>query len=157
MPTEPALLAIPRVLAAVRLLLLNDAALAARLATVPAALGGGPAIYSEGAVPEGARPPFLTIGPFSETSESTMGSGRKWGSDVAMPIKLVTQSTDVGANLMTLDRLVVLLQGTRLTVADYSHATCLLAVIVDAYSDKYAGLVTLHYPTVWTMHVGQPQ
>jgi hypothetical protein len=152
----PALLAIPRVLAAVRARLLADAALVARLGSAPPELGGGPAIYSEGAVPDAARPPFLTLGPFSETDESTMGDGAKWGSDVRMPIKLVTQSTDVGANLWTLDRLVALLHGTRLTVADYDHASCALEVVVDAYSDKFAGLVTLHYPTVWAVHVGQP-
>jgi len=155
MPSEPALLAIPRVLAAVRLLLLNDAALVAQLATAPAANGGGPAIYSEGAVPEAARPPYLTIGPFSERSESTMGGGRKWASDLAMPVKLVTQNQNVGTNLATLDRLVVLLHGTRLTVADYDHASSVLEVVVDAYSEKYAGLVTLHYPTIWTVRVGQ--
>jgi len=152
----PAILAIPRVLAAVRLVLMNDAQLVARLASAPTALGGGPAIYSEGAVPDAARPDYLTIGPFSERSEATMGSGRKWGSDLAMPIKLVTQNLDVGHSLATLDRLVALLHGVRLTVEDYSHGSCVLEVVVDAYAEKYAGIVTLHYPTVWTIHVGQP-
>jgi len=152
---EPALLAIPRVLAAVRQVLLADAALVARIGTAPPAVGGGPAIYSEGAVPEGARPPFLTIGPFTERSEATMGSGRKWASEVGMPIKLVTHDLNVGFNLLTLDRLAVVLYGVPLPVADYSHSSCVLEVIIDAYSDKYAGLVTLHYPTMWTVRVGQ--
>ena len=155
MPSVPALLAIPRVLAAVRLLLLGDAALVSTLADAPPENGGGPGIYSEGAVPEAARPPYLTIGPFSERSEATMGDGRKWASELAMPVKLVTQNQDVGTNLLTLDRLVVLLHGTRLQVQDYSHATSVLEVVVDGYSEKYAGIVTLHYPTVWTIHVGQ--
>jgi len=155
MTAVPAILAIPRVLAAVRLVLLNDAQLVARLATAPASVGGGPAIYTEGAVPAEARSDFLTIGPFSESNESTMGSGRKWGSDLSMTTKLVTQSVDVGQSLMTLDRLVALLHGVPLVVEDYGHGMCLLSVIVDGYSEKYAGIVTQHYPTIFTVHVGQ--
>jgi hypothetical protein len=73
-----------------------------------------------------------------------------------MTVKLVTQSLDVGTSLTTIDHLVALLHGVQLTVMDYSHASCALEVIVDAYAEKYAGVVLLHYPTVWTIHVGQP-
>ena len=152
-----ALLAIPRVLAALRTILLNDAQLVAGLATAPAAVGGGPAIYTEGAVPDNAAMPFLTIGPFTEADDSTMGSGRKWGSSLTTPVKLVTTSSDVGVNYATVDRVVALLHGTALAVADYSHCMCLLEVVVDSYQEKFAGIVYRHYPVMFTIKVGQPR
>jgi len=151
-----ALLAIPRVLTALRTILLNDAQLVARLATAPASVGGGPAIYTEGAVPADAVTDYLTIGSFTERDESTMGRGRKWGSALTAQIKLVTRKPDVGANLMTVDRVIALLHGVPLTVADYSHGSCALEVVVDAYDEKYAGIVYRHYPTLWNIRVGQP-
>jgi len=152
-----ALLAIPRVLAAMRAVLRNDAPLVAGLAIAPASVGGGPAIYSEGSVPDGAEMPFLTIGPFTEADDSTMGSGRKWGSTLTTPVKLVTTSPDVAVNYTTVDRVVALLHGTALTVADYSQGMCLLEVVVDSYQEKLAGVVYRHYPVMFTIKVGQPR
>jgi hypothetical protein len=150
-----AILAMPRVLAALRDLLVHDAQLAARLSTAPAEFGGGPAVYTEGVVPPKARTDYLTLGPFTERSESTMGSGPKWGSALTTQIKLVTLSADVSKNLLTLDRLVALLHLQTLTVADYRHAWCTLDVIVDAYEETMTGEVLRHYPTLWSIHVGQ--
>jgi hypothetical protein len=152
----PALLAQPRVLKALRGLLLGDATLTARLSTVPANLGGGPAIYTESYVPPTATTDYLTIGPFTERSESGMGGGAKWGSALTTQIKLVSMHPDIGHCLGTLDRLMALLHGVPLTVDDYSHGWCLLSLVVDAYSEKLAGGVYWHYPTLWEIHVGQP-
>ena len=120
----PALLATPRVLEALRLRLLADALLTARLATAPENIGGGPAIYTSGKVPADARTDYLVIGPFTERDASTMGDGEKWGSDLTTAIKLVTLSEDETANLGTMDRLVALLHGQPLTVRDYRSGTC---------------------------------
>ena len=151
-----ALLALPRVLEALRLILLGDAILTGQLATAPAALGGGPAIYTDGVVPAGATPPYLTLGPFTERSESTLGGARRWGSVLTTQIKLVTTSPDIGASLATIDRIVALLHDVPLTVRDYSHGSCALQVLVDAFDEKVAGIVWRHYPTLWEVHVGQP-
>jgi hypothetical protein len=152
----PAVLAIPRVLEALRLRLLNDSALVGRLASAPAAVGGGPAIYTEGVVPADATTDYLTIGPFTERSDATMGDGAKWGSELTAAIKLVTYSRDVGHSLATIDRLVALLHGTTLPVTDYTAGWVLLSVIADAYSELQAGQVLMHYPTIWQIRVHQP-
>ena len=156
MPPVPAPLAIPRVLAAVRAVLLGDAALIARLATAPATAGGGPGIYNETLVPPDARTDYLTIGPFTERSDSTMGTGRKWGSELTMQVKLVTMSKNISATLGTVDRVVALLHGVPLTVADYASGICLLDVVVDAYSELVAGQQMLHYPALFRVLVHQP-
>jgi len=153
----PALSAVPRVLKAVRVLLLADATLTARLATAPASVGGGPAIYTEGYVPPDARTDYLTIGPFTEVPDLTMGSGRRWGSVVTFTTKLVTVSRDLGASLMTVDRLVVLLHGVPLTVDDYAAGSCVLETSVEAYQEMIAGAQYSHYPAIWRVRVHQPQ
>ena len=150
-----AILAMPRVLAAVRELLVNDAQLTVRLSTAPTALGGGPAIYTEGVVPPEALSDYLTIGRFTERSASTPCDGPKWGSHLTMQLKLVTLSADVGMNLMTLDRIVALLHFAILDVADYTSSWAVLDVIVDAYEETVSGKVLRHYPTLWSIHVGQ--
>jgi hypothetical protein len=152
----PAILAIPRVLTVLRQILLADAALTSRLSTAPPALGGGPAIYTEGAVPEGATMPYLTLGPFTERSESTMGDGAKWASAVTTTTKLVTKSQDITRNLETVECVVRLLHGTPLTVEDYAAGISVLDLVVDGYQELVGPDVILHYPTLWTVHVHQP-
>jgi hypothetical protein len=139
----PALLAQPRVLA--------------RLATVPPLLGTGPGIYTDGVVPADARTDYLTLGPFTERPDLTMGrtDSAKWGSVLTTQVKLVTRSPDVGWHLATLDLIVAALHGVSLPVADYTHGECALEVVVDSYDEKIAGVVFWHYPTLWQIRVGQ--
>ena len=156
MPPVPAVLAVPRVLASVRAVLLGDATLTGRLATAPATAGGGPAIFNEGLVPADARTDFLTIGPFTERSDSTMGDGRKWGSELTMQIKLVTMSKNLSQVLGTVDRMIALLHGVNLTVADYASGMCLLDLMIENYSELVAGQQVMHYPAIFRVLVHQP-
>lgn len=151
----PAILATPRVLASLRAVLLADATLTARLATVPAANGGGPAIYTEGYVPADARTDYLVIGPFTERSTPTMGDGYRWGSELTTVIKLVSMNSNLSTCLATIDRVVALLQAVPLTVQDYAHGMAVLDVSVDAYSELIAGVPVWHFPTLWTVRVHQ--
>ena len=150
----PALLATGRVLKVVRALLKADAALVARLSAAPASVGGGPGIYSEGYVPPDARTDYLTIGPFTEVADDTMGGG--WGSNLTMQIKLVTVSRDIGYALGTVDRLMALLHGVPLTVPDYTAGSCQLETVIDAFQQMVAGLQYTHYPTIWRVRVHTP-
>jgi hypothetical protein len=153
----PAVSAVPRVLKAVRALLCADATLTARLTAAPAAMGGGPGIYTEGYVPAEARTDYLTIGPFTEVDDSTMGDGAKWGSNVTMQTKLVTQSRDIGYSLGTVDRLMALLHGVPLTVDDYAAAGCQLETGIGVYEEMVAGTQYRHYPQIWRVRVHQPR
>jgi hypothetical protein len=152
----PAILAVPRVLVALRARLMGDSALVALLSTAPEDEGGGPAIYTEGQVPEDARTDYLTVGPFVERSDSTMGDGRKWGSELTVTIKLVTMRSDVHRCLMTVDRVIALLHGTPLVVEDYAAGSIALSVMVEAYEELVGGVEVTHYPTLWTVRVHQP-
>lgn len=156
MTVVPAISGVPRVLKAVRALLLADAELAARLAKTPPAFGTGPAIYTEGYVPADARTDYLTIGPFTEVDDSAMGDGAKWGSVLTMQIKLVTQSRDIGYSLMTVDRLTALLHGVRLIVDDYTAGSSVLDSSIAAFQELLAGTQYTHYPTIWRVRVHQP-
>lgn len=151
----PALLATPRVLAALRTRLLGDAALVARLADAPTNVGGGPAIYTEGLVPADARTDYLVVGSFTERDHSTMGDGAKWGSELTAMTKLITLSQDAGQSYGTLDRLMALLHGTTLTVEDYASGCVLLETLVDAYEEWVGGKKLLHYPILWRIYVNQ--
>jgi hypothetical protein len=151
----PAILATGRVLGALRARLLGDAALVARLADAPAAVGGGPGIYTEGAVPSEAEMDYLTIGSFTERDDSTMGDEAKWGSELTAMIKLFTMSRDIGHALGTMDRLMALLHGTPLTVADYAAGSVMLSLMVDAYEESLSGRMVTHYPSLWTVRVSQ--
>jgi hypothetical protein len=146
-----ALSAVPRVLKAVRAILLNDVPLTDRLTTAP---GGGPAIYTEGYVPPGARTDYLTIGAFTEVPDNTMGSGLHWGSNLTFQIKLVTQNLDVGYSLDTVDRLMALLNGP-LTVDDYAAGSIGLDSAVPAMQELLAGQSYMHYPTIFRVWVTQ--
>jgi hypothetical protein len=149
----PAILATPRVLAALRALLLADATLTARLAKVPGTTT--PAIYTEGYVPADARTDYLVIGPFTERSTPTMGDGYRWGSELTLPIKLVTQNANLSVCHGTIDRIVALLHGVPLTVQDYAHGMALLETTVDAYSELIAGVKVWHFVTLWNVAVHQ--
>jgi hypothetical protein len=151
----PAILATPRVLAAMRAVLLADATLTARLATVPTANGGGPAIYTEGHVPADARTDYLVIGPFTERPTPTMGDVDRWGSELTTVIKLVTMNPNLTTCLGTVDRVIALLYGVPLTVQDYAHGQVLLETVVDAYHELVAGIPFWHYPTLWLIRVHQ--
>ena len=155
--TTPTLapLAVPRILKAVRALLLADDLLTTRLATAPPNMGGGPAIYTEGYVPADARTDYLTIGPFTEISDSTMGTGAHWGSNVTMQTRLTTQSKDIGYSLDTVDRLTALLHGVPLTVADYHSGQSMLDMMVGVYEELLAGAQYRHYPLIWRIRVHQ--
>ena len=151
----PAILATPRVLASLRAVLLADATLTARLATVPAANGGGPAIYTEGYVPADARTDYLVIGPFTERSTPGMGDGHRWGSDLTTVIKLVTMNSNLSVCYGTVERMIALLHGVPLKVADYDHGMALLETTVDAYSELIAGVPVWHLATLWNVGVQQ--
>jgi len=151
----PPLLATKRVLPALRGVLCGDAALVARLDPAPAAMGGGPGIYTAGHIPADARPDYLVVGPFTERSTPTMGEGRRWGSELTAAIKLVSKSPDVAFCQDTLERVLELLHGQPLTVADYDHGMATLDNLVDSYPEMVAGGRLWNYPTLWTVRVHQ--
>src|SRR5580765_5678672 len=96
----PAPFAIPRVLKALRQVLLGDAR-----------LRNGVRVYSEATVPASAPTSgeYLTLGPFTEVPRNTMGSGAKWGRELTAAVKVVSYSTDEAPAFALMEQIIALL------------------------------------------------
>lgn len=150
-------LATPGILSAVRTLLAADATLAGTLATVPAALGGGPAIYAEHAVPQGAPFPYLTLGAPTEIPSNTMGASDlpKWGSSTTFQVKALSKETADDGNYARIGRVKTLLDGVQLTVPGYASAFCDFENTADPYTETVGGVVIRQYPAIFRALVHQ--
>ncbi len=124
MPAGDALLPIYR---AIRALLVADGTLTGLIATAPAAVGGGPGVYAEGAVPPGATLPYLTLGAGTQVPDHTMGgsgSGR-WGWNCTVQLKAVSQGKGDDQALGIMGAAGQVLYDNRpLTVTGYTQAAC---------------------------------
>lgn len=129
----PAGVALGGIYAAVRTLLLADAALAPLLA--PDVRDPDiPAIYPEGAVPAGAARPYLTMGAGTQVPSHRMGDpdDPRYGWDCTIQLKAVGHAQGEEQNVMILDAVgLALRDGTELTVqaggspgVPYSTAWC---------------------------------
>jgi hypothetical protein len=150
-------LATPAVLAAVRSLLVADATLAGTLATVPAALGGGPAIYAEGSVPQGSAFPYLTLGAPTEIPFDTMGTSDllKFGSNTTFQVKALSKEMADDGNYARLARVKTLLDGVTLTVSGYASAFCEFESVVPPYIEVVGGVAIRQFPAIFRALVHQ--
>jgi hypothetical protein len=152
--TNPAKYATPAILKAIRQVLAEDADLARLLA--PAATRGRreAAVFAEGAVPnEQVEGEYLTIGPFTEISQNTLGDALRWGSEVTTAIKVVSYQRDVAPGYALVERIIGLLQGARLDVEGYQTAEATLDIVPDAYVELVAGVPVTHFPIVFRIRV----
>lgn len=139
-----ATLARPRVVTAVRALLMADATLAVLLKGV----------FTEGDVPPGTAYSYLTI-LADERPFDTLGSGAKFGSDVSLQIKFVTNQSNTDGGDAVLDRMLALLHQQRLTVVGYGSAESAFEFTVEPYSEMVAGEKVKHMPSIWNVTVHQ--
>lgn len=153
----PSVLATPAVLTAVRAVLVADATLAATLATAPAALGGGPAIYAEDAVPQGATFPYLTLGAPTEIPWNTMGTKDlpKWGSQATFQVKALSKETADDGNYTRIARVKTLLDGETLTVPGYASAWTEFETAAAPFTEIVGGVVIRQFPVIFRALVHQ--
>ena len=145
-----ALFATPRVLKALRSLLLADRQIVTRLGQGPQP--DTPAIYAEAAVPQTQTTgEYLTIGPFSEVPADTMGA--TWGSTLTTAIKVVSYSSDVAPGYALCDQVIARLHGQSLVVEGYAIGWVTLDVVPDAYVELVAGVPVTHFPMLFRIHV----
>lgn len=144
-------LAAPRVLTALRAALAADATLTGMLATY----NGGPAIFSEGDVPANAGYDRLQLGIVSEVGFNTMGSGLKWGSQLTVQVKVVSDKRNVDAGYAVLDRVLTLVDGTTLGVTGYGSAAWSLDISVEPFTELVGGVAYKHFPSLWRVWVHQ--
>lgn len=150
-------LAVPAVLAAVRTLLVADVPLAGTLATAPSAVGGGPAIYAEGAVPQGAAFPYLTLGASTEIPFDTMGTSDlpKFGSTTTFQVKALTKETADDGNYTRIGHVKRILDGAPLTVSGYASAFCEFDSAAESFTETIAGVVIRQFPATFRVVVHQ--
>jgi len=144
-------LAAPRVLTAIRALLVADSTLTALLAVY----NGGPAIFSEDDVPATAGYDRIQMAIVSEVPFNTMGDGLKWGSRLTVQLKVVSNKRNVDSAYAILDRLMLLLNGTTLAVSGYGSSAFELDVSTEPYTELVGGVAYKHVPTLWRVMVHQ--
>jgi hypothetical protein len=145
--------ATPRVLKALRLRLLANQRLADRLGR-GSARPNAPAVYTEAAVPASVTTgEYVTIGPFSEVPQNTMGGGAHWGRDLTAAIKVVSYTPDPAVGYGLVEQIVRELDGLALEVEGYRTGWVVLEVIPDAYVELVAGVPVQHFPMIFRVHV----
>lgn len=145
MPSEIALV---KIYAALKAILVADAGLIAGLAAKP--IGSGPGIYDEGSVPQAASMPYLTIGAGTQVPAHTMGEQGlpRYGWNCTVQIKAVAQGAEaVGMGLMN-HVMAALYDGRPLTLTGYSSAWCDETNVVPTIVDVQAGVVIRHWPII---------
>lgn len=151
-------LAVPAVLAAVRTLLVADATLAGMIATAPSAVGGGPAVYAENAVPQTtATFPYLTIGAPTEVPFNTMGPNdlAKWGSSTTFMVKAFSKETADDGNYARIGRVKTILDGATLTVTGYPMAFCEFETAAEPFIESVGGVLIRQFPAIFRATVHQ--
>lgn len=150
---------------AVRAVLVAYAPLTALIASRPSGRGGGPAIYEDGNVPQGAPMPYLTIGAWTQIGFHTLGASDtdpRWGWNCTGMIKAVGQRALVavpGQEPEAAIRAVMsqvftpLPQGKRLAVTGYGSAWCDEFHLLPALKTAVNNVVTVEIPAVLRVFV----
>ena len=145
MPAGTALLLIYR---ALRLLLVAYTPLTSRLASAGA-------VYADGAVPQGAAMPYLTMGAATQVRDNRFGAATTAnpfptiGWNCTLQIKAVGQGQgeDVGLAIMH-EVGTVLREGTNLTLAGYGSAFVDEFEIFPTLIETVNGIVTRQWPAI---------
>ena len=140
--------------AAIEAVLEADTGLAALLASKPTTRGGGPGIYTDGDVPQGATFPYLTVGawtqiPFHSLSPGTNGYG--WNCTVQ--IKAVGQRSQSQLAAVLSEVFGLLPHGSQLDVDGYTGVWCDEMSIQPAIKTTQAGVTTYELPAILRVYV----
>ena len=157
MPYE---VAIPAIETALRALLVADTTVVARLATKPAARGGGAAIYADGDVPSGATFPYLTMGAWTQIGSHNLSPGSPgggYGWNCTGQLKAVGQLSGT-KNETTLQNLMsavfaALPNGKGLIVSGYGSGWIDEFVLQPSIKTTLAGVVTIEVPAILRVYV----
>ena len=144
----------PSVQAAIEAVLEADTALAALLASKSTARGGGPAIYTDGDVPQGATFPYLTIGAWTQVPfHSLSPSGTGYGWNCTVQIKAVGQRSQTALFTILSNVIGLLEHGTQLTIDDYTSVWCDEVSIQPVLKSQVGAIVTFEIPAILRVYV----
>lgn len=145
MPSEVVL---PAIYTAIKSLMAGSAPLTALIATK--ALGGAPAIYDEGSVPQGSAMPYITVGLGTQIPWHTMGvsSSARYGWNCTVQIKPVGQGSEVSGLDILSKVAAVLAEGTPLNLAGYGSSWCDEFTVQPTIVTTSAGVTTREWPAI---------
>lgn len=140
--------------AALRALFVANVTLTAAIATKPSAYGGGPAIYEDGKVPQGATMPYLTIGawtqiPFNNLAPDSTG----YGYNCTCQLKAVGQTTEAALMAVMNKVFAVIPQGQALTVSGYSGCWTDELALHPTIKEVVGAVTTLSIPAILRVYV----
>lgn len=145
MPSEVVLGAI---YAALKTLMAGSAPLTALIATKT--LGGAPAIYDDGSVPQGSTMPYLTIGLGTQNPSHTMGmpSFARYGWNCTVQIKAVGQGAESTGLAILGQVAAVCYEGRELNLAGYTYSYCDEFSVQPTLITTVAGVTTREWPAI---------
>lgn len=150
MPSEVVLW---RIFAALKALLTAHAPLTALIGTKP--VGGAPAIYDDGAVPQAATStagwlPYVTIGAGTQVSRDSFGADNaaKYGYTCTLQVKVVGQTSEEnGLQILSAAR-TAMRPGTNLTLTGYAFAYVHEFDVVGTLVSIQSGVTTREWPAI---------
>lgn len=150
MPSEVVLGAI---YTALKALMAADGPLTALIATKT--LGGAPAIYDDGSVPQSSVMPYLTIGLGTQIAWHTMGMANmaRWGWNCTVQIKAVGQGSETSGLAIMSKVATVLFEGKELSLAGYGSSWCDEFEMQPTIVTTLAGVTTREWPAILRIYV----
>jgi hypothetical protein len=142
-----------KIYTSVKALLAAHAPLTALLATKP--VGSGAAIYDDGAVPQAATMPYLTIGAGVQLPWNTMGETGmpRYGWECSFQVKGTAQISETnGMNLMT-QVAAALPDGKELSIAGYGSGWVEQFTLQPTLITLVAGVATREWPAILRAYV----
>jgi hypothetical protein len=142
-----------KIYAVLKEILAGSGVLATLIATKT--LGGGPAIYDEGAVPQGSAMPYLTIGAGTQIPAHTMGMAHtaRYGWTCTLQIKAIGQGSEAAGIAIVSTVAAVLYEGYELLIAGYGYAWVDECVVQPTIITIAAGVTTREWPLIFRVNV----
>lgn len=142
-----------KIYAALTEILSNSGVLGTLIATKT--LGGAPAIYDEGSVPQGSRMPYVTIGAGTQVRAHTLGTvnSSRYGWTCTLQIKAVGQGTEASGIAIISTIAAVLYEGLDLSIAGYASAWVDECEAQPTIITIASGVTTREWPLIFRVNV----
>lgn len=144
----PSAVALGPIYGTIKSLLAASGSLTALISTK--AIGGGPAIYDEGSVPQTSTMPYLTIGLGTQIPWHTMGEvgSLRYGWNCTLQIKAVGQGSEASGLAILGEVAAVLYDGRELNVPGYGSSWCEEFNVEPTLVTVSAGVTTREWPAI---------
>lgn len=144
----PAEVVLGKVYTAVMALMAATAPLTALLAVKP--VTGAPAIYDEGAVPQGSAMPYLTVGAGTQLPWHTMGDvgELRYGYNCTLQIKAVGQGTEQSGLAILSQVATLFYDGKALALVGYGSSWTEEFVVQPTLITTQASVTTREWPSI---------